>query len=148
VGIHRYAALSVQSSIVTNICCILVGSKLLNPFGIFGGYSTDVRNRMISRYGYIPSPNSSSADGTAARNLGLFLSDFIVNFGPLLRNDEDPHDEQDQDGSVRELEVLNERDTSESLVLDISNSATGPNSEPKPSSDVEMLLEESGANWA
>ena len=41
---------------------------------------------MILRYGYIP--NSSDMDRSGARNLGLFLSDFVVNVGPLRKRDD------------------------------------------------------------
>ena len=64
------------------------GAKLLSPFGLFSGwsFSEDVRKRMISRYGYIPAPESARAD---IRGLSLFLSDFVMDTGPLLKRDED-----------------------------------------------------------
>jgi hypothetical protein len=69
-------------------CQLFIGSKLLNPFGIFGASSSkDVRDQMVSRYGYIPS--SSDIDCKAARNLGLFLNDFVMDLGPLYKHDED-----------------------------------------------------------
>jgi len=66
----------------------LFGAKLLSPFGLFSGwsYSEDVRKRMIARYGYIPTPETSTPD---LRGLSLFLSDFIVDTGPLCKRDED-----------------------------------------------------------
>jgi hypothetical protein len=48
---------------------------------------------MISRYGYIP--NSSDMDHSGARNLGLFLSDFVINVGPLHKRDEDMLNEEE-----------------------------------------------------
>jgi hypothetical protein len=48
---------------------------------------------MISRYGYIP--NSSDMDSSGARNLGLFLSDFVVNVGPLHKPDDDMLNEEE-----------------------------------------------------
>jgi hypothetical protein len=48
---------------------------------------------MISRYGYIP--NSSDMDRSGARNLGLFLSDFVVNVGPLHKRDENMFNEEE-----------------------------------------------------
>jgi hypothetical protein len=48
---------------------------------------------MISRYGYIPNP--LDMDRSGARNLGLFLSDFVVNVGPLHKRDEDILNEEE-----------------------------------------------------
>jgi hypothetical protein len=48
---------------------------------------------MILRYGYIP--NSSDMDRSDARNLGLFLSDFVVNVGPLHKRDDDRLNEEE-----------------------------------------------------
>ena len=48
---------------------------------------------MILRYGYIP--NSSDMDRSGARNLGLFLSDFVVNVGPLHKRDDDMLNEEE-----------------------------------------------------
>ena len=47
---------------------------------------------MVSRYGYIPS--SSDMDRSGARNLGLFLSDFMLNVGPLHKRDDDNLNEE------------------------------------------------------
>lgn len=60
------------------------GSKLLDPFGIFGSFSVDLRKRMVEEYGFIPDVESSGA-----RGLGLFLSDLVMDVGPLERKDED-----------------------------------------------------------
>jgi hypothetical protein len=70
------------------------GSKLLNPFGIFGtSFSRSMQERMILRYGYIP--NSSDMDRSGAHNLGLFLSDFVLNVGPLHKRDDDMLNEEE-----------------------------------------------------
>jgi hypothetical protein len=70
------------------------GSKLLNPFGIFGtSFSKSMQERMILRYGYIPS--SSDMDRSGAHNLGLFLSDFVLNVGPLHKRDDDMLNEEE-----------------------------------------------------
>ena len=64
------------------------GAKLLSPFGLFSGGSSskEIRRRMIERYGHIPAPDSAKSD---VRGLSLFLSDFIIDTGPLSKRDED-----------------------------------------------------------
>ena len=52
-----------------------------------------MQERMVSRYGYIP--NSPDMDRSGARNLGLFLSDFVVNVGPLHERDDDSLNEEE-----------------------------------------------------
>jgi hypothetical protein len=76
---------------------------------------------MISRYGYIP--GSATVDGRV-RNLSLFLSDFVVDTGPLYKRDEDILNEEG--GNVRDRRNASDS----SVVLDI-----GWNS-----SDMEMPL--------
>jgi hypothetical protein len=94
VGSFWYAANFTSSDIEYHSITLLTGSKLLDPFGIFGiSFSKSMQERMVSRYGYIP--NSSDMDYSGARNLGLFLSDFLVNVGPLGKRDDDKLNEEE-----------------------------------------------------
>ena len=88
----------------------IAGSRLVNPFGIFGAPSKSIRERMVSRYGYIP--GSATMDGRV-HNLSLFLSDFVVDTGPLYKRDEDMLNEEG--GDVRDRD--NKSDSS-AVVLD------------------------------
>jgi hypothetical protein len=45
---------------------------------------------MVARYGHIP--DTSTMDGSSAQRLGLFLNDFVMNFGLLRKRDEDKMD--------------------------------------------------------
>jgi hypothetical protein len=45
---------------------------------------------MIARYGHIP--DTSTIDGSSAQRLGLFLNDFVLNFGLLRKRDENMMD--------------------------------------------------------
>ena len=93
-GPFWYAAILTSSDVEYHSITLPAGSKLLNPFGIFGtSFSKSMQERMISRYGYIP--NSSDMDRSDSRNLGLFLSDFVVNVGPLHERDEDILNEEE-----------------------------------------------------
>ena len=96
-------------------CHLFIGSKLLNPFGIFGASSSskDVRDQMVLHYGYIPS--SSDKDCKAARSLGLFLNDFVMDLGPLYKHDEDIQGE-----NVRDFEERDTRYSPDSRCLNIS----------------------------
>jgi hypothetical protein len=80
------------------------GAKLLSPFGLLSGwmYSEDVRKQMIARYGYIPTPETSTPD---LRGLSLFLSDFIVDTGPLRKRDDDLLDVQEGNAVNRDEEI-------------------------------------------
>jgi len=62
----------------------IFGIQLIDPFGIFGtAFSRGAEERMVSRYGYIP--HSPTDDSTGAHSLGLFLSEFVMEVGPLRR---------------------------------------------------------------
>jgi hypothetical protein len=94
VGTFWYVAIFTSSDVEYHSLTLPAGSKLLNPFGIFGtSFSKSMQERMILRYGYIP--NSSDVDHSGARNLGLFLSDFVLNVGPLHKRDEDMLNEEE-----------------------------------------------------
>jgi hypothetical protein len=90
-----------------------VGSKLIDPFGIFGtSFSKSMQKRMVSRYGYIP--NSSDMDCSGAHNLGLYLSDFVVNVGPLHKRDDDKLNEEDVHDRLNEEEgIVHDRHSEE-----------------------------------
>jgi len=77
--------------------CIITGSKAVNPFGLFGTVSPGIREKIIARYGYIPNP---TIDGdSATHKLGLFLSDFMLDVGPLSKDDEEMV--QEEEGNLR-----------------------------------------------
>jgi hypothetical protein len=57
---------------------------------------------MIARYGYIPTPETSTPD---LRGLSLFLSDFIVDTGPLRKRDDDLLDVQEGNAVNRDEEI-------------------------------------------
>ena len=57
---------------------------------------------MISRYGYIPAPESSRA--ADVRGLSLFLSDFVMDTGPLLKRDEDLLDAEEGNAGINDEE--------------------------------------------
>jgi len=75
----------------------LFGSKALNPFGVFGARSPGLREKMIAHYGYIPNPTIE--DDSGAHKLGLFLSDFMLDVGPLYKGDAEM--EQEEEGNIR-----------------------------------------------
>ena len=56
----------------------------MDPFGLFGAFvSHQHKERMVKHYGFIPS-ESGTQD---VRGLSRFLSDFVLNVGPLARED-------------------------------------------------------------
>jgi hypothetical protein len=94
VGAFRYATIFTPSDVKYHSITLPAGSKLLDPFGILGtSFSKSMQERMVSRYGYIP--NTWAMDRSGARDLGLFLSDFVLNVGPLDKRDDDRRGEED-----------------------------------------------------
>jgi hypothetical protein len=61
----------------------LSGSKLLDPFGVFGRFSDGLARRAVAHYGFAPGKGFSTAQG-----LGLFLSDFVMDIAPLREKDD------------------------------------------------------------
>jgi len=68
------------------------GAKFLNPFGIFGSGSKEFRKRIIARYGYSPDSGTFNVEG-----LSLFLSDFVLEVGPLREADDEESDVEMED---------------------------------------------------
>jgi len=70
-----------------HIClsCFFSGSKLLDPFGIFGN-SKAAKKRMRARYGQIPRSENPKSQ---ADQLALFLCDFLLETGPLAKEDDE-----------------------------------------------------------
>jgi hypothetical protein len=95
--------------------------------------SSRIRERMIARYGYIAS--SSTMDDSDARNLGLFLSDYVVDVGPLHKPDKEILEEQGNN-----QEGHGERHSPASGVSDVSPSGRNSN-------ETEMPLEELDLEW-
>lgn len=80
-----------QMSIIRWFVCVITGSKAVNPFGLFR-VSPSIREQMIARYGHIPSPTTEG--DSATHKLGLFLSDFILDMGPLYKDNEEMEQEE------------------------------------------------------
>jgi hypothetical protein len=54
----------------------------LDPFGLFGAFiSQQNKERMVEHYGFIPSDSGTQN----IRGISTFLSDFVLNVGPLAR---------------------------------------------------------------
>jgi hypothetical protein len=78
---------------------------------------------MIARYGRIPIP--STTDGSGAHSLGLFLNDFVINFGVLRKHDEEMMDAEQ--GNVNDL--LYTRDSRDSTDDGVDLPSMGQRSE-------------------
>ena len=54
----------------------------MDPFGLFGAFiSHQNKERMVEHYGFIPSDSGTQN----VQGLSTFLSDFVLNVGPLTR---------------------------------------------------------------
>lgn len=126
VGSVQYVFLPRRYPLIKWFICVITGSKTINPFGLFGAISSGAREQMIARYGYIP--NSTIEGDSGTHKLGLFLSDFLLDMGPLYKGDEEM--DQEEEGIIppedeRHAPVAHHLDYSSKLLRRRSDESAG-----------------------
>jgi len=105
----------------------LFGSKLLDPFGIFGRLSNTLQSNMRKRY---------ISEHSNTLNLHLFLSEFVIEMDPL---DSDAEVEGGNDND-NDMEVKGGDDSREDMNLLDSRQSSIANSPPVYVNDEDMEL--------